>query len=173
MILFCGGITPSIVRADVVATGLKAALNPQEVEDLLGNLWDLEFCAKGFASAEMDLRFGPGIRVHIPAHGLVRASGAAVGPPHALVLSGPLQLSAGEARLQFEGGRRLRWVSSLACVRLSRAVLHPDGRVALEGGARRGFELAVRGGLSHASTQLSLLVRHSPRFDRVRSFLPT
>jgi hypothetical protein len=169
---FVGGADPAMERADVVSPSFMAPLKAAEVEALLTGMWDLEIRAKAYASDNLDLRFGSAIGVHIPARAWMTASGSAAGPPHALLLSGPLQLAAGEAQLQLLGGRRLRWLSSLASVRLGRAVLHPDGRVALEGGARRGLDRAVRRGLGHAAEQLSQLVRYSPRFRRVRTFLP-
>ena len=69
--------------------------------------------------------------------------------------------------------QRFRRLASLASLRLEGASLHPDGEVRLKGGAGLGLDRMVRGGLEKASERLSELVRSSPRFARVRSFLKT
>jgi hypothetical protein len=94
----------------------------------------------------------------------------AVGPAADLKLDRPLVVSVGNAWVCLSHDR-LRFLSSLARVRISKAVLHPDGSVALEGGARRGLDRAARGGLNRASERLSNLVKSAPQFSMVRAFL--
>ena len=137
---------------------------------LIDHLWDLEFDLVAHADQQLVVRFGPGVEVAIQRGTTVTVCGRAVGPPHAMVLSGPLELDAGDAWICLSQ-RKLRWLSSLARVRVARAVLHPNGQVRLHGGARPGLDRAVRGGLAQASSRLSELVQFSPRFSRIRGFL--
>lgn len=137
---------------------------------LIDHLWDIEFDLVAHADQQLLVRFGPGVEVAIRRGTTVSVCGLAAGPPHAMVLSGPLELDAGDAWICLSRDK-LRWLSSLARVRVARAVLHPDGQVRLHGGARPGLNRAVRGGLAQASTRLSELVRFSPRFSRIRGFL--
>lgn len=142
---------------------------------IFGAMWDLEADAWAISDHEVEVGFGRGlgrvVEFGIPAGTYVRLRGESVGPPSKPVLSAPLSLSVGGAWIRLGGDRRVRWLSSLARVRVERAILHPDGRVALDGGARRILNRAARGGLAHASARISELVQHSPRFVRVRSFL--
>lgn len=173
---FTGGREPRIDRAVAIARQPRAggvvrlALTAQQAEALVSELWDLDVSAWAIARGDVHLRLAPGMEVDFPG-GRVSVCGSAVGPPDRMVLAGPLEFSAGHATVRLSGTDRLRWLSSLARIRVDRAVLHPDGRVALEGGARRGFDTAVRAGLKSASEALSSLVRSSPRFSVVRTFL--
>lgn len=175
-VAFHGGQRPTIVRAVVVARQERAGgvvrvpLSPDEAATLVGRLWDLHLQARADAAGEVRLQFAPGMEVCLPG-GWVLARGATCGPPDALVLSGPFEITAGQAVVRLAGGERLRWLSSLAGIRVDRALLHPDGRVALEGGAGRGLDRAVRSGLQKASDALSGVVRYSPRFAPFRAFL--
>lgn len=175
-VAFLGGPRPSLVRAVAVSRQeraggvIRAPLAPDHAAALVGRLWDLHLEARGDAAGEVRLQLAPGMEVCVPG-GWVLARGATCGPPDALVLSGPFEITAGNAVIRLAGGDRLRWLSSLAAIRVDRAVLHPDGRVALEGGAGRGLDRAVRSGLQRASEALSGVIRHSPRFAPFRAFL--
>ena len=173
---FRGGQRPDLLRAVAIAHHAKAGgvvrlpLTTPEAEQLVGRLWDLQVDAVARAVGEVRVNFGPRMELVFPG-GPVQVSGRTCGPPDALVLAGPLEVRAGRATVRLAGDERLSWLSSLAKIRVDRAVLHPDGRVALEGGARTGFDRAVRSGLRRASDAVSALVRHSPRFQVVRGFL--
>ena len=116
------------------------------------------------------VRFGRGVEALVPAGTVLEVSCSAVGAPDDLKLAEPLVMSIGDAWLRLSNDR-LRFLSSLAKVRVSKAILHPDGSVDLEGGARRGLDRAARGGLDQASKRLSKLVRSAPQFSKVRQFL--
>ena len=64
-----------------------------------------------------------------------------------------------------------RWLDSLARIRIRRVSLHPDGQVEFDGGASGMMDWAVRSGLERASSRISELVKDSPRFERLRTFL--
>lgn len=174
---FEGGQPPTLVRAVAIAHQVRAGgvvrlpLDASGLEAVVGQLWDLRVQASARARGNVHLRFGPGVELDFPG-GTVQMTGEASGPPHAMVLCAPLEIRAGQATVRLAGSGKLRWLSELAAIRVDRAVLHPDGRVALEGGARRGLDRAVRSGLRRASDAVSSLVRHSPRFRVVRTFLP-
>jgi len=126
--------------------------------------------ATAIPDGDLWMRFGGGLEVRVPAGSVLEVSGAAVGAPDDLTLVAPLVVSIGDAWLRVSSGH-LGYLSRLARVRITRATLHPDGSVAIEGGARRGLDLAVRRGLDRASSQLSRLVKSAPQFSIVRSFL--
>ena len=167
--------TPSSVELDGqrVTGSVRAGRLVQRVVEAL---WDLQADAWALADHEVQVGLGRGlgrrVELGIPSGACVRLRGESLGPPSKLVLAAPLSVSVGGAWIRLGGDRRVRWLSSLARVRVERAVLHPDGRVALDGGARRLLNRAARGGLAHASDRISDLVRHSPHFGRVRTFLP-
>jgi hypothetical protein len=164
---FRGGSSPQITRA----TRDGETLTPGEAAALLGEIDSPSIDALAVPDGDLWMRFGRGIEVLIPAGSVLEFSCAAVGPPTDLTLAGPLVIvSVGDAWVRLSNDK-LRFLSSLARVRISRAILHPDGSVDLEGGARRGLDRAVRSGLNRASARFSKLVKHAPQFSIVRDFL--
>ncbi len=142
------------------------------VEEVVERLWDVDASVELEPNGELLVKFPHGVQAALNARAVITLAGAAEGPPHALQLRRPVVMAVdGEGfRLSHERFRRL---SSLACLRLEGASLHPDGKVQLRGGARRGLDGVVRGGLERASARLSEIVRRSPRFARLRTFLKT
>lgn len=140
------------------------------VRDLAEVLGDLSFTAFAEPQGDLTIRFGPGMVVDLPAGARVTVSGAMRGPAASLQISEPIELFFGGEGIQISH-EQLQMLSRILKVQLSRARLHPDGEVHLEGHGAKGFDLAVRGGLRTASAQLSHLIRRNPRFGRVRAFL--
>lgn len=147
---------------------LEGEARPDRVlEAVVALLADLRAEACAWPDGELVVAFGSGLEVTIPADQPLTVTGATRGSPQALRLIAPLTVAVPGASLRLRQ-ERLRWLTALAGITVTRATLHPDGRVDLEGGGRNGL---VRTGLVHTSTVLSGLVRHSPRFARLRSFL--
>ncbi len=165
-VAFRGGSTPEITSATIN----RVTVSPREAEELMRGLANPTVEALAVPDGDLWMRFGGGMEVLIPAGSVLEVTGAAVGPPDDLKLTEPLVVSIDDAWLRLSHNR-LRFLSSLARVRISKAVLHPDGSVNLEGGARLGLNRAVRGGLVRASERLSTLVRSAPQFSMVRAFL--
>lgn len=140
------------------------------VEGLLDRLHDLEMSAEVHTDQDLLVRTQPGLEGVIPAGGTVRVAVHTEGPPQAPILQGPLSVTVGGAGVRL-GLSRARWLVALADLRIRSATLHPDGAVHLESGATGLVDRAMGRGLQHASTALSELVRRSPKFARVRSFL--
>lgn len=159
-LLLDGTETSTSVRGDLLA---------QAVVDRLS---DVEVFVEVVPDGELLVKFQHGVQAVLNASAVVTLTGAAKGPPGSLTLSSPvvMQVDGEGFRLSHQRFRRL---SSLASLRLEGASLHPDGEVRLRGGASKGLDRVVRGGLEKASARLSDLVRRSPRFARVRSFLRT
>ncbi len=197
---FTGGEAPQILEAEVRAVGLRAGLEGQliegeelaisegmasvdgvpvaggdpDVEVLVGALVDhvgsLSFVATATPSGELVVRLPAGVQVSLDGQDEVVVSGASEGPPGGLRLCAPLEVRCGGEGFQLSH-EQFRRLARLARVRISAATLHPDGEVALEGGASVGLDRAVRGGLVRTSQRLSRLVRTSPHFRKLRTFL--
>lgn len=165
-IQFVGGAEPRIVRAAVGSTLLTA----REAEAVVAELISPSIEARAVPDGDLWVTFGGGVEVRIPAGSMLEVSGAAVGEPDNLTLGSPLVVSIGDAWLRVSKGH-FGYLSRLAKVRITRATLHPDGSVAIEGGARPGLDRAVRGGLDRASARMSTLVKNAPQFSLVRAFL--
>jgi hypothetical protein len=163
---FVGGAEPRIVRAAVGET----RLTPHEAKCLVAELNSPSIEARAVPDGDLWVAFGGGVEVRIPAGSMLEVSGSAVGDPDNLTLGSPLVVSIGDAWLRLSK-RHFGYLSRLAKVRITRATLHPDGSVDIEGGARRGLDRAVRGGLERASARVSTLVRSAPQFSLVRAFL--
>lgn len=140
------------------------------VEAVLEGLSDVAAWVEAFPDGELIVKFPAGVQASLSGSAVVTLEGAAEGPPGHLRLSQPLQM-----RVDGEGlcltHRRFHRLANLASVRIEEAVLHPNGEVRLRGGANGALNRVVRGGLKRASARLSDLVRRSPRFARVRTFL--
>lgn len=158
-----------LAALDQVPLAAEAAVEPL-VGELFDRLGSLSFVATAQPAGEILVRLPAGVHVALDGRAEVVVSGASAGPPGALRLCAPLEVRCGGEgiRLSHEHLRRL---ARLAGVRFSGATLHPDGEVALEGGASGALDLAVRRGLRSTSTRLSRLVRTSPHFRKLRSFL--
>jgi hypothetical protein len=136
---------------------------------LVDHLDHLRIAARGEPDGDLLVRLGHGVEVAVPAGVPLTISGATTGPAAALQLSEPLVVRFGGEGLRISHDA-FRAFSRLACVRLSRATLHPDGSVALESGPRV-VDAALKAPLQRASARLSEIVRRSPKFSRVRTFL--
>ena len=140
------------------------------IESLAAVAHDPDVRARAMPRGEVVVRFVHGVSFTIPERHTITVHGAAEGPPDQLKLARSLVFSVEGAGIRLEH-RQMRWLASLAGIRVTRAMLHPDGSIDLHGGARPGLERAVRGGLLQASAGLSRLVRNSPDYHRVRAFL--
>lgn len=171
---FAGGPVLTVPRVELrlpfVRTFDGDGLRLDAVEDLLDVLHDLRMSAVVHTDQDLLVRTQPGLEGVIPAGGTVRAEVRTGGPPEAPILEGPLSVTVGGAGVRL-GLSRARWLVALADLRIRSATLHPDGAVHLDGGAASLMDRAVGRGLQHASSTLSELVRRSPKFARVRSFL--
>jgi hypothetical protein len=142
------------------------------VEAVVARLADVAIWIEVVPDGELLVKFQHGVQAVLNASAVVTLTGAASGPPDNLTLSRAVEMAVDGEGLRLSH-RRFRRLSSLASLRLEGASLLPDGEVRLRGGASRGIDRVVRGGLEQASARLSDLVRRSPRFARVRSFLKT
>lgn len=139
-------------------------------EQLVATLHDVSARVDLLPDGDLLVKFQHGVQAMLSAKAVVSVEGTANGPPSALRLSRPLVMAVdGDGmRISHERFHRL---ASLASVRIEGASLHPDGEVRLRGVAHAVLDRVVQGGLDRASQRLSDLVRRSPRFARVRSFL--
>lgn len=192
-----GGESPRIVRCEVEGDGLRLdgevgrlvagtddtlTLDDRELpvaerhrlarlmEAMMAAVGDVRVEARAEPDGELLLQVGLGVRVTIPPGVMLTVTGASVGPPDQLQLCEPLNVGFGGEGLRLTHDQ-FRWLARLAAIRLQRATLNPDGTIDLEGRAARGVDMAVRAPLQRVSAGLSHLVRHSPKFKRVRSFL--
>jgi len=141
------------------------------VHAVLAHLSDIHVNAHARPDGDSVVRLPEGIEVRLTHDDEIAVHARASGPPSALVLAAPLKLRFGAQGIQLDH-ESARWLARLAGVRIRSAALHPDGRVELNGSATKGLNHVLRGGLRSASSHLSGLVRRSPRFHRVRAFLP-
>jgi hypothetical protein len=156
-------------EAQVAPLDAAVGLGPllRGLVDRLAHVW---VSARAEPDGELLLQLGHGVQVHIPEGVVLTVQGASQGPATELLLCEPLVVGFGGDGLRLSHDQ-FRMLSRLASVRLVSATLHPDGRVALEGHATRGVDVALRAPLHRASARLSELVRRSPHFKRVRAFL--
>jgi hypothetical protein len=185
---FAGGPTPRVpeirVQADpldlVLVDGLvhdgddrRALAHPMEaIEAVMDEVHDPSVRVEARPSEDLWVKLAPGLSAAIPAGGTITVEAATTGPPESPRLRRSLVVSVGGAGLSI----RLpgsRWLAVLASIAIRRASLAPDGGVELHGHASSGLNGAVGVGLRHASHHLSDLVRKSPQFARVRTFLDT
>lgn len=143
---------------------------PRALEAIVDAIHDVVVDAEASPISEVSLRFPAGVELVVPGDGPLVLSGAAEGPPEALVLAEPLVVAIGGSGLQVTH-KQLRWLANAVALSVSRAVLQPDGRVELEGNAARGLGRIAQGGLDVAGDQLTELVWAAPQFERVRGFL--
>lgn len=171
-LVFEGGKAPAL-RASRVGIGRgpeRALAGTDDAGLLVGKLSDVEVEARTQASQTTEMPLAAEVRLVLEPEVVVTVSASARGPAGALRLARPIAVGfSGEgARLRHGGLHRLsRW----ADLRLRRAVLHPDGRVRLEGGGRRGLDLTARAGLGTASAAVTRLVRSGQRFRSLQGFL--
>lgn len=142
------------------------------VEELLDHLHDLTVTVEAIAGGELWIKIVSGFVAHIPPETPVSVDAATRGPPNKPRLVRPLVVSVGGTGLSI----RLpgsRWLKALASLAIRSASLAPDGAVELTGHGSGALDRVVGAGLRHTSSHLSDLVRRSPQFARVRSFLKT
>jgi hypothetical protein len=140
------------------------------LRQLVYRLGDVRLEAQAEPDGEVVVQFQVGVELFLSAGVLLDIRGAAMGPPDGLRLARPLTASFGGEGIRISH-EQFKLLSRLASVRVRRATLHPDGRVKLEASATRGLNTAVRGGLHKVSKRVSTLVRTSPNYARVRTFL--
>ncbi len=143
---------------------------PRALDTLLDHLHDLGLDVEAQPAGELLVKVGHGVRATVPPCGVVTLRGTSVGPPGSLRLAGPVSARVGGEGVAI-GHDRLPWLLALAKVRIGAATLQPDGEVALTGRGRRALRPIVGKGLRSVSGRISVVVRHSPRFERVRTFL--
>lgn len=185
---FDGGGTPTVTALRCVAapliiemSGQKTVVNDVEisleepliaVEELLDHLHDLVVHVEAIAGDELWIKLAPGFQATIPSHATITVDAATRGAPNRPRLVRALVISVGGTGLSI----RLpgsRWLRALASVAIRGASLAPDGMVELTGHSNGTLDRVVGAGLRHTSNHLSDLVRRSPQFARVRSFLGT
>ena len=139
------------------------------LEFLLDHVHDLSVEVAAHTERDLIVKVSKGVEATLPAHHVVTLRGGTQGPPEQPLLAAPLVVSVAGTGVRLSHAK-LRWLSTLAKVRLQEAQLHPNGRVALHAHARGGSQ-RLGGGLHRVSERLSEVVRRSPRFARVRAFL--
>jgi hypothetical protein len=183
---FVGGAAPTVRELRCLAAPLiltiedhKLRLGGQEVgtavpmdavEGLLDHLHDLAVRVEAVAGDELWVKIAPGVAATIPSRATITVDAATRGPPNRPRLRRPLVISVGGAGLSI----RLpgsRWLKALASVAIRGASLAPDGEVELTGHGPGALDRVVGAGLRKTSSHLSELVRRSPQFAKVRSFL--
>lgn len=140
------------------------------VHQLIDRMDDIVVGANATPNTSIILTLLPGVTLDLPAGSVLRIRGETEGPSSQLRLSAPLQVQFGGSGIEL-AHQQFRRLSRLASVRISAATLHPDGEVQLEADAAPVLRRALRGGLETASARFSRLVRHSPHFRGVRTFL--
>lgn len=185
-LVFVGGAVPRVPEIRVLAGALQLVLVDGLVHDdgatrplarpldpidaLLDCLHDPSVRVEARPSEDLWIKVAPGLTAALPAGGTITVEAATTGPPESPRLRRSLVVSVGGAGLSI----RLpgsRWLKVLASIAIRRASLAPDGGVELLGSATGRLNGAVGVGLRHASHHLSDLVRQSPQFARVRTFL--
>jgi hypothetical protein len=183
---FVGGAAPRVPEIDVTAGTHHLVLVEGRVHDagaahplarpmsaieaLLDALHDPSVRVEARPSEDLWIKIAPGLSATLPASGTITVEAATTGPPDAPRLRRSLVVSVGGTGLSI----RLpgsRWLKVLASLAIRRASLAPDGGVELLGSASGRLNGAVGVGLRQASHHLSDLVRKSPQFARVRTFL--
>ncbi len=160
--------------ADVVdldGTPLPALRMDLLLEALLDHLHDLSVEVAAWPGQELLVKLAGGVEATVSATDVVTLKGTTVGPPGQPLLDAPLVCTVGGAGLRISH-QKLRWLSTLAMVRIQEASLHPCGRVDLQADTPVGLHRVGRG-LDRVSERLSEVVRRSPKFARVRAFLRT
>jgi hypothetical protein len=140
------------------------------IDALLDALHDPSAHVEARPSEDLIVKIAPGMSAALPAGVTITVDAETSGPPDHPVLRRSFVVSVGGAGLSI----RLpgsRWLKVLASIAIRRASLAPNGVVELHGHASGGLDGAVGAGLRHASHHLSDLVKRSPQFARVRTFL--
>jgi hypothetical protein len=169
-VAFVGGPEPALTGVTVDGAPITVDGVARGLDALLDHVHDAALSVQAHPDGELLVKVGHGVQAVLPACGVVTLEGRSVGPPGALRLDAPLRARVGGAGVQI-GHDRLVWLSALAKVRIRAATLHPDGEVDLAGAGRGPLGPAVGSGLRRVSRKVSDLVRRSPRFERVRTFL--
>jgi hypothetical protein len=141
------------------------------LEALLDHVHDLSVEVAAWPGQELLVKLSGGVEATVGATDVVTLKGTTCGPPGQPLLDAPLVCTVGGSGLRVSH-QKLRWLSTLAKVRIQEASLHPCGRVDLQADTRVGLHRVGRG-LDRVSQRLSEVVRRSPRFARVRAFLQT
>ena len=170
----CVGDELQLAPGRACLDGLELGAGPEVLESVLGTVFDriasLSFVATAMPAGELVVRLPAGVQVSLDGREEVTVSGTSDGPPEALRLCAPLEVRCGGEGIRLSH-RQFQRLARLAGVRISAATLHPDGEVALFGGASGALDGAVRRGLRSTSSRLSRLVRTSPHFRKLRTFL--
>ena len=139
-LVFHGGTHPSVPWARLSADQahgegrvvVEETVNGELAGVLAEAMGDLEVEARTAAHQPLDLRLGEGLRMVVPPHTSLTVTGATRGGAGELCLCRPLVVGFGGegALVVHDGYRRL---SRVAGVRVERVVLHPDGKVRVQG----------------------------------------
>ncbi|HHO53517.1 MAG TPA: hypothetical protein ENK18_22270 [Deltaproteobacteria bacterium] len=171
---FRGGEEPQITELQLLAGPVALRLTETSGEGLsalVDQLHDASIRAEAHTEGDLLVKVGHGIEAIVFGGGVVTLTAVVQGPPEDPRLASALEARVGGAGIRVSHSSA-RWLSALAKIRIHRVSLHPDGSVQLEGGGRGLVDLAVMRGLRRASTRITDLVKQSPRFERVRAFLP-
>jgi len=152
-------------------TSLPALRMDLLLEALLDHLHDLSVEVAAWPGQDLLVKLSGGVEATVGATDVVTLKGTTRGAPGQPLLDAPLVCTVGGSGLRVSH-QKLRWLSTLAKVRIQEASLHPCGRVDLQADTRVGLHRMGRG-LDRVSQRLSEVVRRSPRFARVRTFLQT
>lgn len=168
---FVGGESPAFTEAHLAAphctvrTTDVAGVGP--VADVLH---DVGVCIEARTDSEVQVSLGRGIEATIPKDGTISVTAVVEGPPETPVLAGTLEVRVDGTGIGVRH-RQARWLDALARIRIRKVSLHPDGQVEFDGGGAGVMDWAVTNGLKRASSSITALVKDSPRFERLRTFL--
>jgi len=168
---FSGGDEPEFTEASVVGPGCRVTTTDVSgVGPVVDELHDVGVRVEARTDTEVEVTLGHGIEATIPKNGTISLSAAVEGPPETPVLAAALEVNVDGSGIGVRHSQA-RWLDSIARIRISRVSLHPDGQVEFDGGGTGVMDWAVNDGLRRASSRITELVKASPRFERLRSFL--
>lgn len=168
---FVGGEAPAFVEASIAGPGCRLTTADMDgVGEVIDALHDVGLCVEARTDEEVRVTLGHGIEATIPQDGTISLSAVVEGPPETPVLAAALEVRVDGSGIGVRH-EQARWLDGLARIRISRVALHPDGQVELAGGGAGVMDWAVSSGLKRASSQITGLVKDSPRFERLRAFL--
>ncbi len=178
-IAFLGGTDPVLTAFELVANDYRSRLPEGQqstgrgLATLVRALHDAAFVVRAEPDGEVLVKMDNGLEAVVPEGGTITLTAVVEGPPDAPLLCAPLEAKVGGEGIRVSHSS-VRWLAALAQVRIHRVALHPDGSVEIQSHKQGSvLDRAVDRGLRKASNTLSDLVRNSPRFERVRTFLPS